>query len=108
LLGAEPYTSRIKNSDPLISLEVETENLEEFKEALCANADIIMLDNFSLNDMRTAVAFNKENGSKVKLEASGGITQETLVDIAETRVDYISIGAVTKDCKAIDLSMRLG
>lgn len=97
-----------KNNHPNKPVEVETESLEEFKEALTANADIIMLDNFSLEDMRTAVAFNKDNGSKAKLEASGGITQETLVKIAETGVDYISIGALTKDGKAVDLSMRLG
>ncbi|EGG93389.1 Quinolinate phosphoribosyltransferase (decarboxylating) [gamma proteobacterium IMCC1989] len=96
-----------KNNHPNKPVEVETESLEEFKEALSANADIIMLDNFSLEDMRTAVAFNKDNGSKAKLEASGGITQETLVKIAETGVNYISIGALTKDCKAVDLSMRL-
>ena len=96
-----------KNNHPSKPVEVETENLEEFKEALSANADIIMLDNFSLDDMRTAVAFSKENDGKTKLEASGGITQETLVKIAETGVDYISIGALTKDCKAVDLSMRL-
>lgn len=96
-----------KNNHPNKPVEVETESLEEFKEALTANADIIMLDNFSLEDMRTAVAFNKNNGNKTKLEASGGITQETLVKIAETGVDYISIGALTKDCKAVDLSMRL-
>ena len=96
-----------KANHPNKPLDTEIENLEEFKEALSANADIIMLDNFSLDDMRTAVAFNKENDGKAKLEASGGITQETLVDIAETGVDYISIGALTKDCKAVDLSMRL-
>jgi len=57
--------------------------------------------------MREAVRFNKEdNASKTKLEASGGITDETLRPIAETGVDYISIGALTKDCKAVDLSMR--
>lgn len=97
-----------KTNHPSKPVEVETESLEEFKEALTANANIIMLDNFSLENMRTAVAFNKDNGSKAKLEASGGITQETLVKIAETGVDYISIGALTKDCKAVDLSMRLG
>jgi nicotinate-nucleotide pyrophosphorylase (carboxylating) len=96
-----------KSNHPSKPVEVEAENLEEFKEALSANADIIMLDNFSLDDMRTAVAVNKEHGNKTKLEASGGITQETLVDIAETGVDYISIGVLTKDCKAVDLSMRL-
>ncbi len=88
-------------------VEVEVESLPEYKEALAAGADIIMLDNFSLDDMREAVRFNKdENGSKTKLEASGGITDKTLRPIAETGVDYISIGALTKDCKAVDLSMR--
>lgn len=88
-------------------VEVEVESLEEYKEALAAGADIVMLDNFSLDDMREAVSFNKnENDSKTKLEASGGITDKTLRPIAETGVDYISIGALTKDCKAVDLSMR--
>jgi len=104
--GITQAINSAKNNHPDKPVEVETESLEEFKEALSASADIIMLDNFSLDDMRTAVAFNKENGSAVKLEASGGITQETLVDIAETGVDYISIGALTKDCQAVDLSMR--
>jgi nicotinate-nucleotide pyrophosphorylase (carboxylating) len=105
--GITQSITTAKNNHPNKPVEVETENLEEFYEALNAQADIIMLDNFSLDDMRTAVAFNKDNGSKAKLEASGGITQKTLVSIAETGVDFISIGALTKDCKAVDLSMRM-
>ena len=62
-----------------------------------------MLDNFSLEDMRAAVSLAK---GLAKLEASGGITNTTLIPIAETGVDYISIGALTKDCQSIDLSMR--
>ncbi len=85
-------------------MEVETENLDELEQALKAGADIIMLDEFSLEDMRTAVA---TTGGKAKLEASGGINADTLVPIAETGVDFISIGALTKDLKAVDLSMRL-
>lgn len=85
-------------------VEVETENLDELAQALKAGADIIMLDEFSLEDMRTAVA---TTGGKAKLEASGGINTDTLVPIAETGVDFISIGALTKDVKAVDLSMRL-
>ena len=85
-------------------VEVEVENLKEFDEALNANADIIMLDNFSLSDMKQAVFLNK---AKAKLEASGNVNFETLIPIAETGVDYISIGALTKDCKSIDLSMRI-
>ncbi|MGM0769531.1 MAG: carboxylating nicotinate-nucleotide diphosphorylase [Pseudomonadota bacterium] len=85
-------------------VEVETENLDELEQALAAGADIIMLDEFSLPDMKRAV---EVTASKAKLEASGGINALTLVPIAETGVDYISIGALTKDVKAIDLSMRL-
>lgn len=85
-------------------VEVETENLDELAQALKAGADIIMLDEFSLEDMRTAVV---TTGGKAKLEASGGINANTLVPVAETGVDYISIGALTKDLKALDLSMRL-
>ena len=85
-------------------VEVETENLDGLAQALKAGADIIMLDEFSLEDMRTAVA---TTGGKAKLEASGGINADTLVPVAESGVDYISIGALTKDVKALDLSMRL-
>lgn len=85
-------------------VEVETENLQELAEALSAGADIIMLDEFSLDDMRTAVL---QTAGRAKLEASGGINDQTLVPIAETGVDYISIGTLTKDVTAIDLSMRL-
>ena len=88
---------------PTLIVEVETEHLDEFEEALDTTADIIMLDNFSLDDMRLAVAMN--NGDK-KLEASGNVTLETIRQIAETGVDYISSGALTKDIKSIDLSMR--
>ena len=85
-------------------VEVEVENLEELQQALDAGADIIMLDELSLDDMRTAVT--RTNG-RAKLEASGGINETTLRTIADTGVDYISIGTLTKDVKAIDLSMRL-
>lgn len=86
-------------------VEVETENMAELEQALRAGADIIMLDEFSMEDLRTAVAITE---GRAKLEASGGINSDTLVPIAETGVDYISIGALTKDVKAVDLSMRLG
>ncbi|WP_122503543.1 carboxylating nicotinate-nucleotide diphosphorylase [Pseudomonas viridiflava] len=85
-------------------VEVEVENLAELKQALDAGADIIMLDELSLDDMREAVRLN---AGRAKLEASGGINDDTLRVIAETGVDYISIGAMTKDVKAVDLSMRL-
>ncbi|KIQ34008.1 MULTISPECIES: carboxylating nicotinate-nucleotide diphosphorylase [Pseudomonas syringae group] len=85
-------------------VEVEVESLAELKQALDAGADIIMLDELSLDDMREAVRLN---AGRAKLEASGGINDDTLRVIAETGVDYISIGAMTKDVKAVDLSMRL-
>ncbi|EIK95161.1 nicotinate-nucleotide pyrophosphorylase [Pseudomonas sp. M47T1] len=85
-------------------VEIEVESLSELKEALAAGADIIMLDELSHDDMREAVRLN---AGKAKLEASGGINETTLLPIAQTGVDYISIGAMTKDVKAIDLSMRL-
>jgi len=85
-------------------VEVETENLDELEQALAAGADIIMLDEFSLEDMRTAVEIV---AGRARLEASGGISDENLVAVAETGVDFISIGALTKHVRAIDLSMRL-
>ncbi|MBI6851428.1 carboxylating nicotinate-nucleotide diphosphorylase [Pseudomonas cichorii] len=85
-------------------VEVEVESLSELKQALEAGADIIMLDELSLDDMREAVRLT---AGRAKLEASGGINDDTLRVIAETGVDYISIGAMTKDVKAVDLSMRL-
>jgi len=85
-------------------VEVEVESLDELHQALEGGADIIMLDELSLDDMREAVRLT---AGRAKLEASGGVTDATLRTIAETGVDYISIGTLTKDVKAVDLSMRL-
>ena len=85
-------------------VEVEVESFNELDQALQAGADIIMLDNFSIEDTKKAVSLAS---GKAKLEASGGITDETLVNIAETGVDFISIGVLTKDITAVDLSMRM-
>ncbi len=87
-----------------LMVEVEVESLDEFKRALAAQPDRIMLDNFSLRDMRDAVAIN---AGAVELEASGNICLANIRIIAETGVDYISIGALTKNVKAVDLSMRI-
>ncbi len=87
-----------------VRIEVEVENLHEFRIAIEAEPDWIMLDNFTQEDLLEAVASNNSN---IKLEASGGIEQSAdLIRIAESGVDYISIGALTKHCEAIDLSMR--
>lgn len=83
-------------------VEIEVQNLPEFIQAIEAEPDIIMLDNFSIDCMKEAVALNQ---GRCKLEASGGIQQDQLVNIAETGVNYISIGGLTKNCQAIDLTM---
>ncbi|WP_426991894.1 carboxylating nicotinate-nucleotide diphosphorylase [Methylomonas sp. CM2] len=87
-----------------VPVEVEVENLAEFEVAWQAGPDRIMLDNFSLADMAVAVVMNQ---GKVELEASGNITLENIREVAETGVDFISIGALTKNIKAVDLSMRI-
>lgn len=106
--GIEQAITTARDNAPGKPVEVEVETMAELKQALQAKADIIMLDNFSLDDMRTAVTLNKaEYGGLAKLEASGGVNDTTLRPIAETGVDYVSIGALTKDCIAVDLSMRV-
>jgi nicotinate-nucleotide pyrophosphorylase (carboxylating) len=89
-----------------VPVEVEVENLSELQQAIAAGADIAMLDEFSLQTMRDAVAVNARADRPLKLEASGGITTATIVEIAETGVDFISVGSITKHVRAVDLSMR--
>ena len=98
--------SAARRTSPGIKVEVEVESLSEFDQALAGGADIIMLDELTLDDMRTAVARNRDRGARAKLEASGGVTLATVREIALTGVDYISIGGITKHVQAIDLSMR--
>jgi nicotinate-nucleotide pyrophosphorylase (carboxylating) len=86
-----------------IVIEVEVENVDELEQALTAQADIILLDNFDIPALTKAVALNQ---GRAKLEASGGITLDNVRAIAQTGVDRISIGAITKDIRALDLSMR--
>ncbi len=92
-----------KQQYPSLKLEVEVENTEQLKEALATQADVILLDNFSLAELENAVALNDE---KKKLEASGNMTLENIREVAKTGVDYISIGAITKHLTAVDFSMR--
>jgi nicotinate-nucleotide pyrophosphorylase (carboxylating) len=84
-------------------VEIEVESLAELELAIGAGADIVMLDNFDLATMATAVQLT---AGRARLEASGGVNQDTLRPIAETGVDYVSLGTLTKDLTAIDLSMR--
>lgn len=86
-----------------IAIEIEVENFDELEQALTAQADIILLDNFGVANLQKAVAINQ---GQAKLEASGGITISNIRAIAETGVDLISIGALTKDIHSIDLAMR--
>jgi nicotinate-nucleotide pyrophosphorylase (carboxylating) len=89
-----------------VLVEVEVETLEELREALDAGASRILLDNFSLDELREAVAINSGYGLVgAELEASGNVNLDTIRAIAETGVDYISTGAITKNVRAIDLSM---
>lgn len=94
---------RARQIAPGRPVEVEVESLDELDQALAAGADIIMLDDFPLTEMREAVA---RTAGRARLEASGGMHAGNLRSVAETGVDYISMGALTKDVKAIDLSMR--
>jgi nicotinate-nucleotide pyrophosphorylase (carboxylating) len=89
-----------------VPVEVEVENLSELRQAIDAGADIALLDEFPLPLMREAVAENAGARRPLKLEASGGITAATAREIAETGVDFISVGSITKHVRAIDLSMR--
>ena len=90
-----------------VMLEVEVENFDELQQALDARVDRIMLDNFSLDDMREAVKVTREHPHRdVTLEASGNVDMNTVRSIAETGIDFISIGGLTKHVRAIDLSMR--
>lgn len=107
ILAAGSIAAAVTRAQALHSdrrLEIEVENLDQFDEAAAARPDWIMLDNFSLADLATAVSRISDD---IKLEASGGIESERdLIAIAETGVHYISMGTLTKDCKALDLSLR--
>ncbi|MGQ4656693.1 carboxylating nicotinate-nucleotide diphosphorylase [Aeromonas enteropelogenes] len=100
IAGAIQEARRLNPDKPV---EVEVESLTELEQALTAGADIVMLDNFDLAMMREAVAINQ---GRAKLEVSGNVTLETLAEFAATGVDYISVGALTKHVRALDLSMR--
>jgi len=88
-------------------IEVEVQNLKEFNDALTAAPDRIMLDNMSVSDMKIAVEKRNEKKTQIELEASGGITKETIVKIAETGVDFISVGALTHSVKSLDIHLKI-
>lgn len=102
--GIQEAVEVARTKAPGKTVEVEVESLDELSQALDAGADRIMLDNFSLGDLQQAVTLNK---GRAELEASGNVTEATLRGIADTGVDFISIGALTKVVMPLDLSMRL-
>lgn len=95
-----------KARETKLPVQVEVENLAQVSEALEAGADSLLLDNFSLADLKRAVVLNGGAGANANLEASGGLSLEEITAVANTGVDYISVGALTKHLRAIDLSMR--
>jgi len=104
-IGAAVAAAR--DSETRVLIEVEVESLDELRQVLDARADMALLDEFSLDEMRAAVALNRAHPhGPIKLEASGSVTLATLRSVAETGVDFVSVGSLTKHVRAIDLSMR--
>ncbi|HDX8434841.1 TPA: carboxylating nicotinate-nucleotide diphosphorylase [Aeromonas dhakensis] len=101
--GIAQAIAEARRLNPGKPVEVEVESLAELEQALAAHADIVMLDNFDVPMMREAVALNQ---GRAKLEVSGNVTLDTLAEYAATGVDFISVGALTKHVRALDLSMR--
>jgi nicotinate-nucleotide pyrophosphorylase (carboxylating) len=101
--GIGPALVQARKTAPDLPVEIEVENIVQLQEALAAGAKLILLDNFDLAGLREAV---KVNAGRAALEASGGINLDTVRGIAATGVDRISIGSLTKDIQAVDLSMR--
>ena len=106
--GISTAVSSARNIHPAMPVEVEVESLDELREALAAKADRMLLDNFPLELLEQAVAINHNEGEPpAELEASGGISLDEIAAVAATGVDYISVGALTKNVAAIDLSMSV-
>ncbi|KAB2842396.1 MAG: carboxylating nicotinate-nucleotide diphosphorylase [Burkholderiales bacterium] len=105
--GIAPVLRRAREvAPPEVGIEIEVESLAQLQEALAEGAGLVLLDNFSVERLAEAVALNRQSAAPAVLEASGGITLANIAAVAETGVDRISIGALTKDVRAIDLSMR--
>ena len=100
--GIAAAIQKARAASPGKTVQIEVQGVDEMEVALTADADIIMLDNFSIDELKRAVL---QNQSRAKLEASGGIKDDQMVRIAETGVHYISVGALTKNCRALDLSL---
>ena len=104
--GIAHAVQRARRESPHVLIQVEVETLRQVEEAFAASADRLLLDNFDLVQMREAVALRQRLAPAIGLEASGGITLANIRDVAGTGVDFISIGELTKNVRAADLSMR--
>lgn len=102
--GIAKAIDRTRRAHHLLNIEVEVSSLKEVEEALNARADVIMLDNMDITDIRRAVAFV---GKRALLEVSGGVSLATVADLAATGVDIISSGALTHSARAVDISMKI-
>ena len=107
-IGKALYLAQETEQKDLLII-VEVESIDELREALDAGATRVLLDNFAIDDLKDAVSVNSDYGYvAAKLEASGNVALNTIREIAETGVDFISVGSLTKNVKAIDLSMLFG
>ena len=107
--GITTAIGEVRRLHPGLPVEIEVESMDELRQALKAGAERLLLDNFNVAQLREAVAVNASEGCPpALLEASGGLTLETIQAVARTGVDFISVGALTKDIRAVDLSMRFG
>jgi nicotinate-nucleotide pyrophosphorylase (carboxylating) len=107
--GIEAAVAEARRVHPSVPVEIEVESIDELRQALHAQAERLLLDNFSVEQLREAVAVNRKEGDPpALLEASGNLCLSTVRCVAETGVDFISVGALTKNVSAIDLSMRFG
>ncbi len=104
--GIMAAVARARADNPSLPVEVEVEKPDEVRQALEAGADRLLLDNFPLDALREAVRLTRESGTGATLEASGGLEMDDIVAVAETGVDFISVGALTKHLRAVDFSMR--
>lgn len=106
--GIEAAIREARAKHPGVPVEIEVESMDELRAALGAKADRLLLDNFGLEDLHRAVQTNRAEGNPpAALEASGGLTLESIAEVAATGVDFISVGALTKHVTAVDLSMRV-
>jgi nicotinate-nucleotide pyrophosphorylase (carboxylating) len=105
--GIAPALRTARAAHPDLTVEIEVENAQELAEALDGGADIVLLDNFTLEALREAVHLTRSRpGCATRLEASGNVTLDNIRAIAETGVDFVSVGGLTKHLRAVDLSMR--